>query len=237
MQLYNYYGTLKNGYFNSILSQRGCVQTTNGYNYLALDDDVWVYTGVTSVNGDQSNVGFVLMNQRTMETRFYTVEGAIEDSAMSSAEGQVQHLNYNATFPLLVNIASEPTYIMALKDAAGLVKMYAMVNVQKYQIVAIGDTVRECERNYRELLRTNGIEAESGEAQSMSVSGTIESYASVVIDGNTHFYLCLSGLDAIFDFDMTNEEMLGIIRYKEGDEVTIRYEDEGSMKKTVTAFE
>ncbi|MDE6420221.1 MAG: CvpA family protein [Lachnospiraceae bacterium] len=237
VQLYNYYGTLKNGYFNSILSQRGCVQTTNGYNYLALDDDVWVYTGVTSVNGDQSNVGFVLMNQRTMETRFYTVEGAIEDSAMSSAEGQVQHLNYNATFPLLVNIASEPTYIMALKDAAGLVKMYAMVNVQKYQIVAIGDTVRECERNYRELLRTNGIEAESGETQSMSVSGTIESYASVVIDGNTHFYLCLNGLDVIFDFDMTNEELLGIIRYQEGDEVTVRYEDTGSLRKTVTGFE
>lgn len=236
VQLYNYYGTLKNGYFNSILSQRGCVQTTNGYNYLALDDDVWVYTGVTSVNGDQSNVGFVLMNQRTMETRFYTVEGAIEDSAMSSAEGQVQHLNYNATFPLLVNIASEPTYIMALKDAAGLVKMYAMVNVQKYQIVAIGDTVRECERNYRELLRTNGIEAGSGSVQSMSISGTIESYASVVIDGNTHFYLCLSGLDAIFDFDMTNEELLGIIRYQEGDEITIRYEDTGSVRKNVTAF-
>ncbi len=89
VQLYDYYGMLKNGYFNSILGQRGCVQTTNGYNYLALDDDVWVYTGVTSVNGDQSNVGFVLMNQRTMETRFYTVEGAIEDSAMSSAQGQV----------------------------------------------------------------------------------------------------------------------------------------------------
>ena len=237
VQLYNYYGMLKNGYFNSILGQRGCVQTTNGYNYLALDDDVWVYTGVTSVNGDQSNVGFVLMNQRTMETRFYTVEGAIEDSAMSSAEGQVQHLNYNATFPLLVNIASEPTYIMALKDAAGLVKMYAMVNVQKYQIVAIGDTVKECERNYRELLRTNGIETESGLVQSMSVSGTIESYASVVIDGNTHFYLCLSEGDEIYDFDMTKEELLGIIRYGEGDIVTIWYEDAGSVRKTVTAFE
>ena len=237
VQLYNYYGTLKNGFFNSILGQRGCVQTTNGYNYLALDDDVWVYTGVTSVNGDQSNVGFVLMNQRTMETRFYTVEGAIEDSAMSSAEGQVQHLNYNATFPLLVNIASEPTYIMALKDAAGLVKMYAMVNVQKYQIVAIGDTVRECERNYRELLRTNGIETESGTSQSVSESGMIESYASVVIDGNTHFYLCLDGIDAIFDFDMTNEDLLGIIRHGEGDTITIWYEDTESVRKTVTAFE
>lgn len=237
IRLYDYYGMLKNGYFNSILGQRGCVQTTNGYNYLALDDDVWVYTGVTSVNGDQSNVGFVLMNQRTMETRFYTVEGAIEDSAMSSAEGQVQHLNYNATFPLLVNIASEPTYIMALKDAAGLVKMYAMVNVQKYQIVATGDTVKECERNYRELLRTNGIEAQPGTSAGASVTGTVESYASVVIEGNTHYYLSLDGINDMFDFDMTKEELLGILRVEEGETITIYYEDTESVLKRATAFE
>ena len=156
-RLYNYNGTLKHGYFNSILGQKDCLQTTNGYNYIALDDDVWVYTGVTSVSGDQSNVGFVLMNQRTMETKFYTVEGAIEDSAMSSAEGQVQNLGYRASFPLLLNISGEPTYFMALKDGAGLVKKYAMVNVQKYQWVAIGDTVQECEKAYVKLLATNGI--------------------------------------------------------------------------------
>ncbi len=233
-RLYNYYGTLKNGYFNSILGQKGCIQTTNGYNYLAIDDDVWVYTGVTSVNGDQSNVGFVLMNQRTMETRFYTVEGAIEDSAMSSAEGQVQHLNYNATFPLLVNIASEPTYIMALKDGAGLVKMYAMVNVKKYQIVATADTVRECEHNYRELLKTNGIASGAPSQSSQSVTGIIESCASVVIDGNTHFYLSLEGVDAIFDVDMTREELIGIIRYQAGDGITLFYDDTGDVLKTVT---
>lgn len=237
IRLYNYYGTLRNGFFNSILGQKGCIQTTNGYNYLALDDDVWIYTGVTSVNGDQSNVGFVLMNQRTMETRFYTVEGAIEDSAMSSAEGQVQHLNYNSTFPLLVNIASEPTYIMALKDGAGLVKLYAMVNVKKYQIVATGDTVKECERNYRELLRTNGISAVSSVQTNQSVTGTITSYASVVIDNNTHFYLCLDGADAIYDVDMTQEELIGIIRYHEGDEITLYYDDTGSALKSVTAFQ
>lgn len=83
MELYDYSGTLKHGYFNSVLGQKDCLQTTNGYNYIALDDDVWVYSGVTSVSGDQSNVGFVLMNQRTMETRFYKVEGATEESAMS----------------------------------------------------------------------------------------------------------------------------------------------------------
>lgn len=237
MQLYDYHGTLVNGFFNSILGQKGCIQTTNGYNYIAMEDDVWVYTGVTSVNGDQSNVGFVLMNQRTMETRFYTVEGVIEDSAMSSAEGQVQNLGYDATFPLLVNINSEPTYIVALKDDAGLVKKYAMVNVNKYQIVAVGDTIKECERNYLELLQTNGIQVENAQTQSKQVEGVIESIAAVVIDNNTHYYLCLEGKDEIFNIDMTEEELIGIIRYQVGDRITIDYEDGESLLKEVTAFE
>lgn len=238
MQLYDYHGTLINGFFNSILGQKGCIQTTNGYNYIAMEDDVWVYTGVTSVNGDQSNVGFVLMNQRTMETRFYTVEGVIEDSAMSSAEGQVQNLGYQATFPLLVNINSEPTYILALKDDAGLVKKYAMVNVKKYQIVAVGDTIRECEKKYLELLMTNGILVENVQTQSAHISGTIDSVAAVVIDNNTHYYLCLEGDDKIFDIDMTNEELIGIIRYRTGDQITIYYDDSGeSLLKKVSSFE
>ena len=119
VELYDYYGSLKHGYFNSVLGQKDSLETTNGYNYLAIDDDVWVYTGVTSVSGDQSNVGFVLMNQRTMETKFYKVEGATEESAMSSAEGQVQNLGYKATFPLLLNISGEPTYFVALEGRCG----------------------------------------------------------------------------------------------------------------------
>ena len=157
VELYDYYGTLKHGFLNSIMGQKDCLKTTNGYNYLAIDDDVWVYTGVTSITSDQSNVGFVLMNERTMETKYYQIEGAIEDSAMSSAEGKVQNLKYVATFPLLLNIANEPTYFIALKDDSGLVKMYAMVNVQKYQVVATGDSVSECEKAYISLLKENGI--------------------------------------------------------------------------------
>lgn len=221
-QLYDYYGTLKHGYFNSILGQRDCLQTTNGYNYIALDDDVWVYTGVTSVSGDQSNVGFVLMNQRTMETRYYKIEGAIEDSAMSSAEGQVQNLGYRATFPLLLNIAGEPTYFMALKDDAGLVKKYAMVNVQKYQWVAIGDTIRECEKNYNELLNTNGIVGSSADSM-LTVSGKIEAIAPVVLEGTTHYYICLENNEDIFDIDMSQEDLIGIVRYKEGDTIKLTY--------------
>lgn len=237
MGLYDYYGTLKHGYFNSILGQKDCLQSTNGYNYIALNDDVWVYTGVTSVSGDQSNVGFVLMNQRTMETKFYTVEGAIEDSAMSSAEGQVQNLGYQATFPLLLNISDEPTYFMALKDGAGLVKKYAMVNVQKYQWVAIGDTVQECEKAYVKLLATNGITQSSGSGIYEKASGRIASIAPVVVEGNTHYYICLEDSDEIFDVNVADTTLVDIVKYTVGDRILLEYETAESGLGTVMRLE
>lgn len=214
---YNYYGTLKNGYLNSIIGQKGCLQTTDGYNYIALDDDVWVYTGVTSVGGDKSNVGFVLMNQRTAETRYYSIPGAEENSAMSSAEGQVQNLGYKATFPLLLNIANEPTYFISLKDNAGLVKCYAMVNIERYQIVAIGNSLQQCEENYRNLLKTNGVDvetevkAEENSPQAQTVQGKVVSNKEVIIDGNTHYFLTLDTSSELYDINIKdNIYALGI---------------------------
>lgn len=234
VELYDYYGTLKHGFLNSVLGQKDCLETTEGYNYLAIDDDVWVYTGVTSVSGDQSNVGFVLMNQRTMETRFYEVEGATEASAMASAEGQVQNLHYTATFPLLLNISGEPTYFIALKDDAGLVKMYAMVNVQKYQIVATGDTVSECEAQYTDLMYENGIKQEAEDTREiMTITAPITKIAQGVVDGNSHFYIMLEGSDAIFDVSVV--DFIDIIRYDVGDEVTIEYK-EGEQSNTVMSL-
>lgn len=234
VELYDYYGTLKHGFLNSVLGQKDCLETTEGYNYLAIDDDVWVYTGVTSVSGDQSNVGFVLMNQRTMATRFYEVEGATEASAMASAEGQVQNLHYTATFPLLLNISGEPTYFIALKDDAGLVKMYAMVNVQKYQIVATGDTVSECEAQYTDLMYENGIKQEAEDTREiMTITAPITKIAQGVVDGNSHFYIMLEGSDAIFDVSVV--DFIDIIRYDVGDEVTIEYK-EGEQSNTVMSL-
>ena len=233
-QLYDYYGSLKHGFLNSVLSQKDCLQATNGYNYIALNDDVWVYTGITSVSGDQSNVGFVLMNQRTMETKFYRVEGAIEDSAMSSAEGQVQNLGYVAAFPLLLNISNEPTYFMALKDSGGLVKKYAMVNVQKYQWVAIGDTVKKCEQSYLELLETNGITKSDASSELYeSIRGTITALAPVVVDGNTHYYLTVTGDDKLFDVDLSDSALLDIIRYQVGDQIALTFYGEDSNTNLV----
>lgn len=226
VQLFDYYGTLKHGFLNSVLSQKDCLSTTDGYNYLALDDDVWMYTGVTSVNGDQSNVGFVLSNQRTMETKYYEVEGATESSAMSSAEGQVQNLKYTATFPLLLNISGEPTYFVALKDDAGLVKKYAMVNVQKYQIVAIGDSVSQCEDNYLELLLSNGVKKEAEDTREVqTVTGKIMKIAQAVIEGTSHYYLMLDSSDDIYDISVS--DFLDVIRLETGETVTMEYKENG----------
>ena len=248
-QLYNYHGMLKNGFFNSVLGQKGCLQTTDGFNYLALEDDVWVYTGVTSVSGDKSNLGFVLMNQRTMETRYYACDGAQERSAMASAEGQVQNLKYVAAFPLLLNISDQPTYFMALKDGAGLVKKYAMVNVQKYQTVAIGDSVAECEKNYEKLLSENGMASDgSSTGEKNTATGIIKRMAQAVVEGNSHFYITLEpetqkitgpdegniqdGQTLIFDASITS--FPEIIGFDEGDTLTMEFKLGQPVCKVVT---
>ena len=234
IEQYDYYGTLQNGFINSIFGQRGCLETTEGYNYIALDDDVWVYTGVTSIGGDQSNVGFVLINSRTKETKYYQISGAKETSAMSSAEGQVQHLNYEATFPILLNIANEPTYFLSLKDNAGLVKKYAMVNIQKYQIVATGDTVAECEQAYRNLMVGSGIETVDSSA-AQSISGAITLLKDIVADGNTYYYLMLEGSDMLFEAKAS--EHLELLRLQAGDVVTLRYIPQADERGSVLEVE
>ncbi len=230
IQQYNWYGTYHNGWLNSFLGQEGVVRTTPGtdgtlgYNYIAKDDDVWVYTGVTSATADNSIIGFVMVNQRTQESHFYSVSGATEESAMQSAEGQVQNLRYTATFPILINVADQPTYFMALKDGAGLVKKFAMVDIQRYQNVAVGDTVAETQKTYEALLATNGVVAEGDGAaltDALTASGTIRSMAQAVIEGNSHFYVTLDGNTAIFDFALPG--LLDIVSYRVGDPIEFTY--------------
>ena len=245
MEQYDYYGLYKNGFLNSLLGQRDVTQTTYGYNYIAIGDDVYMYTGVTSVTSDQSNIGFLLSNQRTKETKFYSVAGATEESAQRSAEGQVQQMSYDATFPLLLNIADQPTYFLALKDAAGLVKMYAMVNVEQYQIVSTGSTVAACEANYRQALAENKLidedEAEAVPSGQETVSGAIAEIRSAVIGGTTSYFLRLEGGTEFYQ--CTADKVPLAILLNVGDQVTIRYTDAdggvariaGSVERTASA--
>ena len=209
-----YNGRFQSGFWNSYFGQKGVLRTTDGYNYIANNDDVYLYTGMTSVTGDQSNVGFVLVNMRTKDTKFYSVPGAEENSAMSSAKGKVQHLNYNATFPILLNIRDRPTYFLSLKDAAGLVKMYAFVDVQQYQIVGIGDTVNAAMANFESVLG-GSEEAPVGEP----VTGILQEILPVVVDGNTRYYFRLEGADTVYIADLSRSSRLPFLR--PGDEVTV----------------
>ena len=230
IEQYNWSGAYKDGWLNSWLGQKNVVQTTPGtdgnvgYNYIAKDDDVWVYTGVTSATADNSIVGFVLVNQRTAESHFYSVAGATEESAMQSAEGQVQNLRYTATFPLLINVANQPTYFMALKDSAGLVKKFAMIDIQRYQNVAVGDTVAECQKSYEALLATNGVDTgDSTQTDVKQAKGIIATMAQAVIEGDSHYYVTLQGDSSIYDFPLPG--MLEIVAYSAGDEISFTYVD------------
>ena len=222
IEQYDYYGLYKNGYLNSIFGQRGVTVTTDGYNYIALNDDVFVYTGITSVSGDQSNIGFILSNQRTKETTYYSIPGAEEYSAMSSAEGVVQQMNYVATFPLLLNISNEPTYFMALKDNAGLVKMYAMVNVEQYQIVGTGQSVAECERDYNSLLLENNI-TEVEILPETNITGKITEIRTAVKDGNSYYYIRLETGTTFFVISAADSEIAVVLNV--GDRVSIEYDN------------
>ena len=234
IEQYDFYGKYHNGFINSLFGQRDCTETTDGYNYIALSDDVWLYTGITSVSSDRGNIGFILVNQRTKNARYFSCAGAEEYSAMSSAQGAVQQYSYVATFPLLLNISGQPTYFMALKDASNLVKMYALVNVQQYQIVATGYTVAECMGNYEQMLLSRDIISENeahfepAEDSFAEASGTIADLRSAVIEGNTCIYIRLTGLDGYFFVSAAADPEAVLLNV--GDAVSLRYAsaDEGN---------
>ena len=217
---YDWYGTFSGGFINSMIGQKGCKITTDDFGYKIIGDDVWVYTGVTSVNGDQSNIGFVLMNQRTSEAKYYKVSGAEEHSAMESAQGAVQEKRYKASFPSLINVSGQPTYIMVLKDSAGLVKMYAMVNVEQYNIVATAQSQAEVFSKYRKMLVSDG-DMKSDEENWRKKTVTVERVQFVDTEDGTVVYIKDTEHGVYKQAFKENEDL---IRISEGDVITLSYE-------------
>ena len=227
----NQNGLYVNGFWNSVFGQKNVRQTSEGYNYLAIEDDVYLYTGVTSVLSDESNIGFILTNMRTKETRYYSVPGATEYSAMESAKGQVQHLNYSATFPLLVNVSGRPAYFISLKDAAGLVKMYAYVDVEQYQVVGTGATVREARNSFAAMMQSDDVELPEGETT--SVTGTVAAISQVVIEGNSYYYFLLDGDTNVYTANISVSVDLPFIQI--GDSVKVEY-TQSAEQRSVTSI-
>lgn len=222
-QKYDWYGELSGGYWNSVFGNKGCKRTTDDYGYKVMDGDVWVYTGVTSVNGDESNIGFALMNLRTGEGKYYKVAGAEEYSAMSSAEGQVQHLGYKASFPSLINISGIPTYIMVLKDNGGLVKMYALVDVEKYNIVATGTTQKDALAAYNKLLAENGLKSTQSMTDDIpNRQITVADIKYINMDETTYVYITDENGNVYKQDFSENEELIFI---QSGDKIKVFYQE------------
>ena len=231
-QLENY-GKYGKGYLNTLLSQKGVLQPTDGYNYLALNDDVYLYTGLTSVSKDASNVGFALINLRTKEGKYYNISGAEEYSAMSSAEGKVQNLHYDATFPILINAGGEPTYFLSLKDSSNLVKQYAFVSVKNYQIVATGSTVAEAEKAYYATLGDNG--KTHTKTKKVKLTGTVSQITAAVKEGNSYYYFKLEGSDTVYIAPISISDHLPLLQ--SGQQVTIHFLDTSSSSQVVSEIE
>ena len=238
-------GILSGGFINSIFGQTGCRKVTeysggesaaySDFGYIAKDGDIWIYTGITSVNSDSSNIGFILSNERTEKTYFIKCAGADEFSAMASAEGEVQEKRYQASFPSLILMDGKPTYIMVLKDNSGLVKMYAAVNVEQYNKVATGYTQDECLSKYQALMKgtitqaqatsdagDNGGSALPGEETDTSdykeKKIKIKKLETIDQGGNTWLYVVGSD-DHIYRAPYT--DVIEMLLVEEGDEITI----------------
>lgn len=247
VQQYNYYGTYANGFWNSIFGQSGVKKATTGSSYIAMDDDVYIYTGVTSVTADESILGFILINQRTKEATFYNTTGATEAAAQNSAQGALSDKGWTATFPILINLDGEATYFMAMKDSNNVVKGYAMVNVSNYNIVATDTAdgnpdLAACIENYAKVLKDNKnvtidvdtsvvLEIVTDDQDNTSVvpetditvTGTVTAIKSQIENGSTCYYIKLSGLDNYLRVSADNTPEA--IFYAVGDELTVTYSE------------
>ncbi len=238
VEQYDFYGKYQGGFWNSILGQKNVVVTTNGYNYIALNDDVYMYTGVTSITtSDSSITGFTLINQRTKEAKFYRVNGATENAAQEAAQGKVQQYSYTATFPLLLNIGNEPTYFMALKDKSNIVQQYAMVNVSQFTtLITTGTSIQSCLESYTKLLADNGIETDidvesvidpdapnNGEEstdKNVTVLGKITDIRTAVISGNSYYYIQLADSPVYYAVNASKFETVVIANVGSTAEIT-----------------
>ena len=195
--------------------------TTDGYNYISLNDDIYLYTGITSVSSDESNLGFILCNMRTKETNYYKVPGAEEYSAMASAEGQVQQMKYTSTFPLLINLNGKPTYLVSLKDNAGLVKMYAFIDVADYQKVVVSDAslgINKAAANYLASYSTN-----YNEELLQTKEITIKNISMGIVEGNSYYYI-MDTNNQKYKVSLTTSDLLPFLI--NGDTIKVSYLEE-----------
>jgi hypothetical protein len=231
----NDWGEYINGYWN--FSNKDKLQITEGLTlvYGKNDRSYW-YTGLTSVGSDESAVGFVLVDTRTKETTFYKQSGATEYAAQQSAEGKVQEKGYKASLPIPYNINNIPTYVMTLKDDGGLVKMYAMVAINDYTIVGVGNSMRETLTLFKSVYNSTGnkINPTSSDAK-RKLKSVVTRIQSDVKNGNSFYYFTIKDFPSIFvgSSQVSSELPVTVV----GDSIEISFDIDEEKVIDVTRFD
>lgn len=232
----DHWGKLVHGLFN--WSNKDKTEKTDLTLTVYMDGDCYYFTGMTSVGSDESCVGFIMVNTRTKEARMAYMSGATEGAAMKSAEGLVSDFGYVSTEPLPLNVNGIPTFVMALKDGEGLIKAYAMVNIENYSIAAKGASLQEANRAYvQAIARNTGVHVVgSDEAYGYTYEGTVERISSVVEDGSTYYYMVVTDEDnKIFTASYMVSDELAITR--EGDKIKLEYIDDKNGTIDIIKFD
>lgn len=232
------WGLYVNGFLNSVISEEGVLLPSEGTSLVYGNDgkSYW-YTGITSSGSDESTVGFMLVDSRTKESKIYMQTGATETAAMSTAEGKVQEKNYQSTFPVMYNILGKPTYVLGLKDKAGLVKMVAFVSVEDYNVIGLGETKSDAYKNYKDILESEGNDLQITKEEDLeNIEGTVSRINQDVKSGNTNYYITLKdNSELIFTgtSKVSNELPLTMV----GDKVSISYEKTDSNVISISEFD
>ena len=231
------WGEYINGYWNSVFAKTGTLRpTSNELNLIyGNDDTVYWYTGITSLGRDGSSVGFIMVNSRTKEAKWYKISGADEIGAKKSAEGQVQEKGYRSGYPILYNISGIPTYISPLKDKEGLLKAVAYVSVENYNLVGVGADIESGLRTYQQVLASKGNQfIPSLEVKPIKLQGTLSRVSQVVKGGESYYYFMLEGDNRIFIGSSNTSPKVPLA--KVGDIVILTINDSKEALVNITEF-
>ena len=230
----NDWGNFVKGYWN--FSNENKLKITEPVSMVyGEDNNAYWYTGLTSVGSDESTVGFALINTRTKKAVWYKQSGATEVAAQNSAKGKVQEKGFYASLPIPYNINNIPTYVMTLKDNGGLVKMYAMVAIEDYTIVGVGNTLRESLMAYKNAFNQSGNKINTkSKTEKNIIKSVITRINGDVKNGNTYYYFTLRNMPKVFigstqisnDFPLTNL----------GDSVYVSFDNDNQEVIDVSTF-
>lgn len=232
------WGLYVKGFINSVFSEEGVLVPTEGASLVYGNDgkSYW-YTGITSSGGDESTVGFMLVDSRTKEAKLYMQTGATETAAMTSAEGKVQEKNYEATFPVMYNIYGTPTYVCALKDKAGLVKSVAFISVEDYSVLGVGDNKKEALAAYKDALESDGEDLKfETDTDDVVLNDKIQRISADVQGGATTYYFTLQD-NSKFIFKGTSKVSNELPLTNVGDNVVVTYTKTDATTINITKFE